>query len=269
MVALRANQKNKYRALWEFSHGMNDIQSTPLIMQIARSNTCNFKCVYCVDHRPGNRIPRSTLVGDTWERLLRLIPKTETLAFHGISEFMIDPEFFRIIQLCADAKASLSINTNGSVCTPKYLDALGSYPGYISINFSIDAATPEAFQKMRGWNFQRVLRNVKTYLELFASRKYMTWTSLSFVIARANINDMVPFVFLAKQLGVDSAKYYRLHEYGGLDWQVDANDYSFDYRKECVSEFSEEYNSQIELTRQAAEILGLRVELPAPIVGTG
>src|SRR5690349_7185155 len=98
---LRANQTNKYRALWEFSHGIAFVDSIPAQLQIAPSNTCNFKCVYCCDHRTGNTVPRTTLEAQAWKDMLTLIPRAETLAFHGISEFMMDPKFFDIVQLCA------------------------------------------------------------------------------------------------------------------------------------------------------------------------
>ncbi len=263
---LRPNQINKYRALWEFSHGIAAVNSIPAQLQLARSNTCNFKCVYCSDHRVGNQIPRTKLEAETWRSLLALIPRSDWLAFHGISEFMIDPEFFDIVRQCAEAEALLFINTNGSVCTPKYLNVLTAYPGYLSMNFSIDAATPETFLRIRGWNFWRVVRNIKSYVERFEVRRDRTWITLSFVITKSSVKDMLPMVFLAKALKVDAIKYYRLHEYDGMDWRVEAKSGgSFDYREECTSAFVHEYNREIKNARQAAEMLGLFIELPTAI----
>jgi len=262
----KLNQKNKYRALWEFAHGIADVKSTPPNLQIARSNLCNFHCVYCVDHRLGNQIPRTKIEGETWQKLLELIPRSEVLAFHGVSEFMIDPEFFDIIRQCAEAGAALSINTNGSVCTPKHLDVLADYPHDLSINFSLDAATPETYLRIRGWDFWRIVRNIQTYTERFEARHGTTWVSLSFVITKSNVQDMMPLIFLAKALKVDSVKYYRLHEYEGLSWRVETKAGGFfDYRAECTRQFGEEYNREIERTRQAAKILGVDIELPAPL----
>lgn len=261
---LRLNQRNKYQALWEFAHGIADVQSTPVHLQIARSNLCNFKCVYCIDHRVGNQIPRTKNEGETWQALLSLIPRSEELAFHGISEFMIDPEFFAIVERCASAGAALSINTNGSVCTEKYLDALAQYPGHLNVNFSIDAATPETFLRIRGWDFWRVVGNINTYVDRFASTRGNTWVSLSFVIAKSNVQEMLPLIYLAKGLKVNEVKYYRLHQYDGLDWRVETKDGGFfDYREECASTFCDDYNRQRERVLQAAEILGIFVELPA------
>lgn len=267
---LRLNERNKYQALWEFAHGSADVATTPANLQIARSNLCNFKCVYCIDHREGNNVPRTVNSGDTWQMLLGLIPKSESLAFHGISEFMIDLEFFDTVQRCAAAGATLSINTNGSVCTPKHLDALATYPGYLMMNFSMDAATPETFMRIRGWDFWRVVRNIRSYIEGFEGRRQRTSITMSFVITKSSVADMMPMVLLAKALRVDGVKYYRLHEYAGLDWRIPAKAGGmFDYKEESTFTFSNEYNRAVENTRLAAELLQVNIELPAAIDDAG
>jgi MoaA/NifB/PqqE/SkfB family radical SAM enzyme len=266
MSGLRLNQKNKYKALWEFAHNVAEVDTIPASLQIARSNVCNFQCVYCIDHRVGNQIPRTRNEGHTWDKLLQLVPRAEELGFHGISEFFIDPDFFGIIERCAAVGACLSLNTNASICTPKHLEALANYPGYFSISFSLDAATPETFLKIRGQDFWRIVGNIKTYIDRFESRRAMTWICLSFVITRSSVKDMMPFLFLAKALKADSVKYYRLHQYQGLDWKVETKDGGvFDYRKEYVIHCGEEYNRELERTRRAAEMLGILHELPAPL----
>lgn len=263
---IKLNQKNKYLALWEFNQGIAKVKSTPPNLQIARSNICNFKCVYCFDHHAGNRIPQTINKRDTWQKLLELIPRGDMLAFHGVSEFMVDPEFFDIVRRCAESGASLSLNTNGSVCTQKHLDVLVNYPGYLLINFSIDAATPETYLRIRGGDFLRIVHNIKTYVDRFEARREKTKIALSFVISKSSVKDMVPLVFLAKALKVDSINYYRLNEYEGLDWRVETKAGGiFDYREECVTKFYVEYNRELERTRQAAEVFGVHIQLPASL----
>jgi MoaA/NifB/PqqE/SkfB family radical SAM enzyme len=260
---LRSFHENKYLAVWEFVNGVDEVRSTPVTLQIARTNSCNFKCVYCSDHRAGNQIPRTSIGDAVWQDLVGVVDRAEVLAFHGISEFMIDKDFFEIVARCAAAGGMLSLNTNGSVCTEKHLSALESYPGTININFSLDAATPEMFQRIRGWDFLRVLDNIRAYVRCFQARRDRTWITLSFVITRTNVGEMVPFVYLAKALDVDGIHYWRLHEYAGLDWRVEAKDgFLFDYRTETAGNFVQEYNRQIENTRRVAEIVGVDAELP-------
>jgi hypothetical protein len=87
------------------------------------------------------------------------------------------------------------------------------------------------------------------------------------VVTKSSVKEMMPLIVLAKALKVDEVKYYRLHEYEGLDWQVETKAGGmFDYREECTKKFGEEYNRELERTRTAAEILGIQIELPAPLM---
>ena len=88
------------------------------------------------------------------------------------------------------------------------------------LNFSLDAATSETFLRIRGKNFERIIRNIQTYIERFESRRDRMWISLSFVITKSNVKEMTLFVSLAKKLKANAVKFYRLHEYDGLDWQI-------------------------------------------------
>jgi MoaA/NifB/PqqE/SkfB family radical SAM enzyme len=259
------NQQNKYRALWEYARGSAQVETTPPNLQIAKNNHCNFKCVYCSDHRVGNSIPRTKFDEITWKKLMKLIPVSERLRFHGISEFMIDPDFFEVAGHCADHGTILDINTKRSVFKEKHLNFLAKYPNYLSMNFSLDAASPQTFLRIRGKDFWRILKNVRAYVERFENRRESTWLTISFVIMKSNVQDMLPFIFLAKSLRVDSVIYYRLHEYEGLNWKVPTEDGgNFNYREECTTEFADVYNRELAFTREAARILDVHVELPAP-----
>ncbi len=264
MGRLRENARNRYLAQHEFARGVLEPRSVPAILQFAINNACNFKCVYCSDHRAGNDIPRTRLEGRSWDDLLQLIPRVDVLAFHGISEFFVDRNFFDLVQRCADARSTLSLNTNGSIATPRHVDVLRDYPCAIDVNFSLDAATAPTFLRIRGADFERVVANIRTYVAAFAARRAPTQLSTSFVICRSNVREMVPFVRLARDLGMHEAKFYRLHEYGSLAWTIQAPDGTrFDYRDECTDRFKELHDEQVTATIAEAERIGLRVSIPA------
>lgn len=258
---------NRYRAVWEYLNGVADVGTVPLNLQVARNNLCNFKCVYCTDHRPGNDIPRSQLEGDPWQRIKRdILPLADELSFHGISEFFIDKEFFEIVERAGSMGATLVLNTNGSVCTDRHLDALGNYPGNLVINFSVDAATADTFRRIRGWDFDRVIDNIGRYLTRFAQREIPPWVTFSYVICKSNIEEVVPFIHLAKSFGITKIIFYRLHEYDGLDWQLEAKSGGiFDYQSECVDKFAARFNEVIAEARKTLDELGMHADLPAPV----
>lgn len=261
----RPNLANRYRAMREYALGAQRVGSTPPSLQIARSNHCNFKCAYCADHRLGSLVPKSQLEGDTWQSLLALIPQSTSMAFHGISEFLLDPEFFDIVGRCAAAGVELSINTNGSVCTPKFVDALTAYPGRLYVNFSIDAASADTYTRIRGWDFARLLRNIETYVAAFQRRTAPTKLTLSFVIFASNAHETADAVELAHRLGIrGGVKFYRLHEYDDLDWTVATRfGGDFDYRAEHTSRCQARHDAAVNAAEQKGAELGVPLELPA------
>lgn len=262
-ASMPANRRNKYLAIWEYANGTERVRSFPANLQIARSNLCNFKCVYCTDHRPGNDIPRTRLDGAQWDALMKLVPRTELIAFHGISEFLIDPAFFDIVAQCAHARVALSLNTNGSVCTPRHVKVLVEHPAAVVMTVSVDAASAQTFRAIRGWDFDRVLANIRTYVEAFRGRPF-SWITLSFVITKTNVHEMADFVRLAASLGVNAVRFNRLHEYG-MNWRVTTKTGgTFDYQLETTRHYAAIYNSQLDEARQAGEDTGIHVELPAP-----
>lgn len=261
---LRQNQINRYRSMREYALGAAELRSTPPSLQIARTNRCNFHCAYCIDHREGSTVPRTVLDGAIWGGLLDLIPASSSMAFHGISEFLIDPEFFDIVERCAAAGVELSINTNGSVCTPRHVEAFTRYPAPLYVNFSIDAASEATYRRIRGWDFERLLRNIETYVAAFATRTAPTKTTLSYVIFASNVHETGEVVRLAAKLRIGGVKFYRLHEYEGLDWVVPTGfGGDFDYRAEHTSKCQAEFDAAIDAAERAARETGIDVELPA------
>lgn len=261
---MQGNVLNRYRALWDLARGVPIPEAAPTILQIGLSNRCNFHCVYCPDHFRGSSVPRQQLDDTTLDDLLRFVPMLQSAAFHGVSEFFVERRFFEIVERCAEAGVELSLNTNGSVLTPKHLAALGDYPAALMVNFSLDAASAEVFRRIRGFDFDRVFRNICQYLERFRTRRAGTWTSLSFVIMKSNVGEMTTFVRLGRALGVNSLVFYRMHEYDGFDWRTTTVDGEpFDYLQECTNEFAAEYNQQVSAATELAEKLGIHVQMPA------
>jgi hypothetical protein len=257
------SEQNRMLAAWEFAHGATQVETVPVMLQIGRNNKCNFKCVYCADHRVGNNLPRHELSGDTWDDLLRLVPRSRMISFHGVSEFLLDPDFFKIVEYCASHRVGLSLNTNGSVCTEKHLSALRDYPDMLDVAFSVDAATAETYKRIRGWDFHRFLTNLRRFMDVFRERTQPTSVAFSFVITKTSVHEMTPFVFLAKAFGANYARFFRLNQYDGLDWKVESKDgYLFDYQAECVTEFAAVYNREVKNALLAAQAVGIQIDVP-------
>ena len=263
--ALTAAQLNRYRAMWEFSAGVAAPESGPTSLQIGLSNRCNLQCVYCAEQREGNTFPRLVLSKLARDRLSGVLESADTLGFFGISEFMIEPDFFETVAWCAQRGINLSITTNGTVCTPKHLDALGNFPGYIDIAFSVVAATADTYRYVRGWDFTRLLDNIRRYLDRFAAQPMRRFPAMSFVIMRSNMHEMVPFVHLAHSLGCRMVRFWRLVQIAE-NWNIPAPDgQPFDYQAEMYTLVPDAYNRALDDTRRAARELNMGLDLPGPI----
>lgn len=263
--ALTAAQLNRYRAMWDFSSGSSTPPSFPTSIQVGLSNRCNLNCVYCAEQRDGNTFPRLVLSPQARTNLRPALEAADTLGFFGISEFMIEPDFFPTVAWCAERGINLSITTNGTVCTPKHLDALGDFPGFVDLAFSVDAATAETYRFVRGWDFERLLDNIRRYLARFAEQPTRRFSAMSFVIMRSNIHEMVPFVQLVKFLGCGTARFWRLTKIEG-NWSIPAPDgRPFDYQSEMYTDIPETYNQMLDATRREGERLGVSLDLPGPI----
>lgn len=174
------------------------------------------------------------------------------------------PIFFDIVDRCQAAQATLFINTNASICTPRHLETLTAYSGKLVMNFSLDAATPETFLRIRGGDFDRILQNIRRYVDHFQSRRDRTWLIASFVITRTNVHEAAAFVRLAHELTMNHVRLCRLLEYDGLDWTITtrAGDL-FDYKSECAGRYPAAFNRNIEEARRLAADYHLVVDVPA------
>lgn len=265
-VQLPENRVNRLQGHWEFATHQTQLDATPSWLQIGRSNHCNLHCIYCGDHRPGNSVPRSKLDGAVWESLLAQAERSTMASFHGISEFFLDPEFFSTLARCAAGRVGLFLNTNATVCTPRHLTAIQEYPARLELNISIDAATPETYRRVRGWDFDRLMENVRKFVSAMQARRHSGFTSLSFVIQRSTVHEMTQFVEMAHRLGADEATFLPLIEWENLGWDIVAFDGGrFDYRQEGPSHFAQVFNEHLQAAHDLGDRLNLNVNLPSPM----
>ena len=91
--------------------------------------------------------------------------------------------------------------TGVQTCALPIFDAFVRYPAPLYFNVSIDAATAPTYTRIRGWDFERLLRHIETYVTAFRSRSALTKTTLSYVICASNLHETGAVVRLAARLG--------------------------------------------------------------------
>jgi MoaA/NifB/PqqE/SkfB family radical SAM enzyme len=164
------------------------------------SGKCNLNCRMCVSrHAPGHPGKLSHLPADDFRRFLAAAPTITGLTLSsGDSDPLLHPEIDRIAEIARESGTRLDFYTNGHPLTVRSCRAIVHSQAVTMMNFSVDAATPETYRRIRGTSLQRLLGKV----EMLASMKRehnvpWPWVSFSFVAMADNIAELPAFIDLA------------------------------------------------------------------------
>ena len=119
------------------------------------------------------------------------------------SDPLLHPELEAILGAAASREVVLNLYTNGLALGARKREGIVSCGVVSAVNFSVDAATAETYRRIRGGDFERVIRNIGA-LEDARQREQKRWPliSLSFVAMKDNIEELPAFVELGAELGV-------------------------------------------------------------------
>lgn len=245
----------------EWRNGTVRLSSAPRLLTIETTSRCNLRCVMCghgthprdksYEHFPETLIPR--LGG-----VIRLAAHVQ---LHGLGEPLLNPAFWEMLALTHESQ-HVQINSNGLLLDKRSVDRiLTTWLGEIS--FSLDAATPETYRKIRGADFDRVVENVRY---LIAERRRLgrvrPHVSLNMTLMRENIEETVRFVELAHRLGAEQVQLGHMNQLeAGRDWRVERKGWVFDYREQMLVNHPALSNRMIRAARDRAGELGIELFL--------
>jgi MoaA/NifB/PqqE/SkfB family radical SAM enzyme len=155
----------------------------------------------------------------------------------SIGEPLILRDLVPIMQLFAEWEKPLGLNSNGLALTPALTDKLAPYFEYLTITFSLDAASEETYARVRGPHFKRVIENIAYYSR---RRREMhpegtaSKTGIVMMPMRVNRREVADFVRLGARLDMDMVELRALNQIDH-DWHAEKGGYLFDYRKEMLS----------------------------------
>lgn len=149
------------------------------------------------------------------ERLLPFVATASRIVASGLSEPFLAPAFWRLVQHCADRedlfiRASSSAYLVGPDSARRLLDS-----GLKEICFSLDAATPETYARLRGGNLMHSRRGIEaTCAERRRHRRRSLGVFIGMTLMRENIEEAEAFVELAAELGVDGVVFSQFFLFG-------------------------------------------------------
>ncbi len=123
------------------------------------TNRCNLKCTTCPQSW-GMPEASADLSPESVAQLLSQLPEVRRVVLHGIGEPTLNPHLPEIIALVKARGAYALFNTNGLTLRGRLLSKLVA-SGLDEVRVSVDAATPETYQLVRGADgFARIIENV-------------------------------------------------------------------------------------------------------------
>lgn len=206
-------------------------------ISLGHNSRCNFKCSYCTT-RKNLRTASDGLALALVRGLASsgMLAEDLEFAWAGEGEPVLDPDFEEIVGLFLGHGSRGLIYTNASIHSP--LLEKGLREGRLRIVTSLDAGTPETFQRMHGVDaFGRVMENLRGYLSGCAPEAI----SLKYILTPDNADEAetMRFVEQCSSLGIRKV--------------IISSDYTL-----AVNPCAE----QTQLFRQAALDAGLEVSMP-------
>jgi len=178
---------------------------------------CNLACRCC---------PRKSLVnsGESLDlkglrkayEFFPFFPNLKTIQLVGLGEATLHPQLAKVVEYLSGTGKQLTLITNGIMATPAFMkDLLGSFA---SVRVSLDAATPETYEKVRqGASFSPLIKNLSGLISLRNELRLKTKIGISFIGNSANVEEIPEFLKLAQSIGADFAYF----ENANAPWHMD------------------------------------------------
>ncbi len=203
--------------------GKTFLDILPANYNLVYDETCNLRCPSC---RSVNIVHGK---GEEYERRLavhkKLFAEIEKSGYENVRSFFVtgagDPFaslIYRDFLFNFDGSKypllKFFIMTNGLLLTPEVWSKMGKIHSNIShIFISIDAATPETYEKIRvNGNLNNLLKNIEFLGQKRKEKKFNL--ILAFIVQRKNYKEMVDVISIAKKYNANQLAFSSLD-----DWQ--------------------------------------------------
>lgn len=186
-----SNRKGYSEYQKEFAMGtkLNTI-SKPQYIVMEVNNYCNMRCKMCTKSMYDEANGKDNISINVLEKFLRDANEMGVPSFFlgGMTECLINPQIKKILGLIREIGQGIDdvLITNGYELTPEIADLLIDLQ-WEKVFISLDAATPEAYHKIRGCDLERVERNVNYLIKRKKDRKSLfPLIRVSFVVQPDN-----------------------------------------------------------------------------------
>lgn len=187
----------EYRRKFELAVQRKYHGDFPLSIEIEATYYCNLKCPFCPRFvNPGERADKH-MSEELWKKILDECKenKLPSLLMDHEAESLMNPRIFDMIKEAKEIGImDIWLHSNANLLKREWAEKLIDN-GLTKINFSIDASTPDTYDKLRvGGNFEKVRKNIKDFLEVKNQKKaHHLRVRVSFCEQKENFNEKKSF----------------------------------------------------------------------------
>ena len=203
-----------YAAATDYNLKPLPTNQSPLSLEVAMDRSCNLRCPSCrrshytADEAEQNRLAVIT----SYLQQYGWLDQAESVTWAGLGEVFYSRSYRAL--LTSDYKAkTIYILSNGTLFNQANWDLIKDKFETINVEISLDAATADTYRRLRGWDFDQLLKNLTMLGNLRAANK-IKFLQFIFVVQKDNYREMVDFVRLSKQFNVDRVQFLRLNNWG-------------------------------------------------------
>ncbi len=231
----------------------------PARLTIESTTLCNLRCVMC--HHSFNGVDRPRHMPDEIIGKVAEVMKTaSTLSLFSIGEPLAAPVFWRVLERkLYHPEAQLTFNTNLQLLNDRKLDRLLACEAKMTINVSTDAAAERTYRRIRGADFNVLIDNIQKIV----SRRNgdNPHVIMNMTLMRENIEEVIPFIEMAKDLGVSEVHLWHLNRWD-KDFlenfrQTREDGWEFDYEAQGLWNHPALSNTTLRAATKRAEELGI------------
>lgn len=248
--------KNYSKLLSEFKNRTITLESMPAVMYIESVRGCPYSCVMC-----DSRFTKPHKISqDLLDRVEPYFKNVEVLCIHGQGEPLLgDIPYF--VEQSLKHDFVLHMNSTGFFLTKEIADLLTK--ARLSIRFSIHAGSPQAYKKIMGQKFEKVLENISYLIRKDKENKRNSDFWFSFIVMKENIEGIDDFLKITHDIGVKRIRFMELlptsESIKGI--QLPERNFTFSYFEQNNPSVGKEFLKKLPHYRKIAEDYGLVIEV--------
>lgn len=173
----------------------------PPYIEVETTTRCNLRCLLC-ENRYWNE-PKRDMTFDEYKMIVDQFPGLKWIGMTGIGEGFLNKDYVEMLRYIKSKGVFIELYDNFTLITPEIAKELIDI-GIDNMIVSLDGATKETYEKIRvGANFDNVMENVKTYVELREKDKVkakLTRFVFNMVVNKLNVHELADYVKMVHSL---------------------------------------------------------------------